>query len=323
MASPNISEIASTTLRNYAPAIQDAASNNVALLSFLKEKGKIRKLDGGDDILQHLEYALNGTAAWYSGYDNLDITPQDVITSSNWDWKQANVNVVYSGLEAEVQNTGRERLKDLVEVRTENAKRAIIDLVEAGLFSDGTGAGGKQLGGLQLIVADTPGSATVGGISDATYTWWQNNTFDCSTDGGAAMSSSNARSYMNKALLEVIRGKERPHAGFADDNYYNFFEESLQAIQRISDPRVGKSGFENLVYKGIPIVLAGGQGGKISSNHLYFLNFDYLYFCVHKNRYFMPDEKRDAINQDACVIPMWFAGALTCSNREMQTVIIA
>jgi len=322
MANPNISEITTTTLRNYSKSIQDAASNNIALLNFMKKKGKIDYADGGEDILQHLEYALNGTAKWYSGYDVLDTTPQDVITSSHWAWKQASVNVVCSGLETEVQNTGKNALKNLLKVRIENAKKAIMDLVEQGMYSDGTGDGGKQLGGLLLLVPDDPTTGTAGGINRANYAFWRSVVYDVSTNA-TTFDGTTARSIMNTVWLQLVRNQEKPDAIFAGDTYYAAYESSLQAIQRIGDPKTGNSGFENLLYKSIPVVLAGGKGGHISDTRMYFLNFDYIYFRPSKNRYFAPGTKRYAFNQDADVVPLFFAGNMTASNLGMQGVICA
>jgi hypothetical protein len=39
--------------------------------------------------------------------------------------------------------------------------------LSADMYSDGTATSGKQIGGLQLLVADTPTTGTVGGINRA------------------------------------------------------------------------------------------------------------------------------------------------------------
>lgn len=67
MASPNLTEIVTTTLRNRAPEIADNVTNHNALLRRLKEKGHIMHVDGGRTIVLPLEYAENSTAKWYAG----------------------------------------------------------------------------------------------------------------------------------------------------------------------------------------------------------------------------------------------------------------
>jgi len=108
---------------------------------------------------------------YYSGSETLNIGASDVITAAEFDWKQAAVAVQASGLEIDVQNTGKEMVIDLLEARIKNAERTMKNNITSGLYSDGTGTGGKQIGGLQLLVADDPTTGTVGGINRATYSF--------------------------------------------------------------------------------------------------------------------------------------------------------
>ncbi len=61
MASPNLSEIVTTTLRNRSKKLADSVSNHNALLRRLKERGNMNLADGGRTIIQELEYAENTT----------------------------------------------------------------------------------------------------------------------------------------------------------------------------------------------------------------------------------------------------------------------
>ena len=107
MASPNLSEIITTTLRNRTGKLADSVSKNNALLARLLEKGRVETADGGRTIVQEIEYAENGTFKRYAGYDLLNITPSDVFTSAEFDWKQAAAAISISGLE-QMQNSGKE-----------------------------------------------------------------------------------------------------------------------------------------------------------------------------------------------------------------------
>lgn len=64
MASPNLSEIVTTTLRNRSKALADNVSANNALLFRLRQKGNRKPVSGGTDIIQELEYAENSTFMW-------------------------------------------------------------------------------------------------------------------------------------------------------------------------------------------------------------------------------------------------------------------
>jgi hypothetical protein len=69
MATPNINwgEITTTTLFNRSRSLADDVSKNNAALSRLSAKGKIKTFDGGQAIVQEIEYSENGTFKRYSG----------------------------------------------------------------------------------------------------------------------------------------------------------------------------------------------------------------------------------------------------------------
>jgi hypothetical protein len=317
MASPNLSELITTTLRNRSSDIADNVTNKNALLTRLKEKGKIRTLSGGRTIVEPLTYAENSTFQYFNGYDVLNINPSDVISAAEFSWKNAAVNVSISG-EEERQNSGSEAILNLLEARIQNAMDTMANNIATGLYSDGTGSGGKTIGGLQLLVADTPTTGSPGGINRATFTFWRNSTFDATTDGGGAASATNIQGYMNTVYNGLVRGVDAPDMIVADNNYFGFYQSSLQAQQRFADPTVGDSGFVTLRYAGADVIL---EGSAIPADHMYFLNTDYLGLTVHKDAFFTPQEDKRSINQDATVVPMLFMGNMTASNLSLQGVL--
>lgn len=321
MASPNLSEIVTTTLRNRSGRLADNVTKNNALLMRLRSRDKVRPVSGGRTIVQEIEYAENSTYKRYSGYELLDIAPSDVFTAAEYNYAQAACAVSISGLE-ELQNAGENQVIDLLESRIGNAERTIMNNISVDCYSDGTADGGKQIGGLQALIDSTPATGTVGGIDAATWSFWRNIAFDATTDGGAAATNANIQSYMNRVYLQLCRGPDKPDLIVADNNYYRLYLESLQAIQRIQSDEMAQAGFESLKYMGADVVLDGGFGGGAPTNSMYFLNCDYLYFRPHRNRNFVPiGDERFAVNQDAMVQLIGFAGNLTTSGRFLQGVL--
>ena len=320
MASPNLSEIITTTLRNRSGQLADNVSEGNALLKKLKEKGAWKSASGRT-IVQELDYAENGTFMYYSGGEVLNVSSSDVLSAAEFDWKQAACAVTATGLEIDVQNVGKEAVIDLLEARIKNAQRTMRNNICNGMYSDGTGTGGKQIGGLQHIVADTPTSGTVGGINRANFSFWQNQTYDADSDGGTAATASNIQTYMNAMWLECVRGTDKPDLIMADANYFKLFWGSLQAIQRITDPKMGQAGFQNVMFNTAPVVYEDNSG--MPENHMYFLNTDYIFLRYAAKRLFKPLERVHSINQDAIVQLITFAGNLTCSNCSLQGVLKA
>jgi len=329
-ANSSISDIIATTIQSRSGEIADNVANQNALLYKLKERGNVKPFSGGNVILQELSYNDTNTsnAMMYSGYDTLNIGVNSPISASSWDIKQAASAVTISGLEM-LQNSGKEQIIDLLESRIDVAESQLANLIgdsTNGIYSDGTGSGGKAITGLQSIVADAPSTGTVGGINRATWSFWRNYAYDATTEGGAAATSANIQSYMNQIMVNIVSGNDGPDLIACDNNYYKLYLESLQAIQRVTDEKMAGAGFASLKYYGAgrpaDVVLDGGIGGGCPTNHMYFLNTKYLMWRPHRDRNFVAiGGDRQSTNQDAVVKLIGVAGNLTCSGARYQGVL--
>ena len=337
MAFPNLSEIVTTTLRSRTGELADNMSRNNALLARLSRRGKIKTFSGGRTIVQELNYANNQTFQWYSGYQVLNIAPSQTFTAAEYPIRQSAVAVSISGLE-ELQNSGEEAIIDLLESRIENAEDTFMNGMSQGIYGDGTVTG--SVGGLQLLVASSPSTGTVGGIDRATWTFWQNQSYSSATNGGAAATAANIQNYMDSLWVTLVRGRDSPDLIVADNNYYKLYWQSLQAIQRIAtengEGEFGALGFQTLKYNTADVVLDGGfQGfstdpfpgetstgnglGGAPTNTMYMLNTKYIHWRPHARRNMVPlDPDRFSVNQDAMVKLMGWAGNMTLSNAFLQ-----
>jgi hypothetical protein len=319
MAFPNVSDIIATTIEKRSGKIQDNVSKNNALLSLLKAKGKIRPVSGGRLIYEELSFAENSNGGWYSGYDTLPVAAQDVITAAEFSYKQYAVPVIISGLE-QLQNAGQEAILDLLEQRLAVAESTMANGISVGLYSDGTGSGGKQLTGLAAAVPTDPTTGTYGGINRATWSFWRSQVEDMA----ATATTATIQAAMNTLWAKCVRGADRPNLITAGNTIWATFMGSLQPIQRFTDTEMANLGFENVKFMGAPVVLDGGIGGAETATSMHFLNTNYLHFRPHKDRNMvaLKGGARTAINQDAEVSILAFAGNLTCSGAQFQGLLI-
>jgi hypothetical protein len=322
MASPNLGEIITTTLRNRTGKPADSVSKNNALLNRLLEKGKVDTADGGRTIVQEIEYQENGTFKRYAGYDLLNVSPSDVLTAAEYDWKQAVAAISISGLE-QMQNSGKEVMIKLLAARIKNAQKTLRNNIALDCYSDGTADGGKQIGGLAVAVSSTPTTGTFGGINRASWPFWQNQKFAGVADGGGAKSATNIQSYMNKLWFKCVRGADHPDLIVADNIDYGFYLASLQTIQRITSDKMAQAGFTSLKYMNADVVLDGGFGGGAPASQMFFLNTDYIFLRPHAQRNFVEiGGERVNPNQDAIVKLIGWMGNLTVSNQFLQGALI-
>ena len=314
MAFPNISDILATTIESRTRAIADNVTDNNAILKKLSMRGNIKTFSGGSSILQELSFQENTNSGWYSGYDLLPVGVSDVISAAQYSIKQAAVPVIISGLEM-LQNSGKERMIDLMDSRLSVAESTMANLISGGLYSDGTGAGGKEIDGLDAAVPIDPTTGTYGGIDRATWTFWQSQ-----VGGGAGTDPTNIQERMNALWASLVRGTDRPDLIMVDNDFWSDYVASLQALQRFTSPETGNLGFPTLKYMDADVCLDGGIGGFCPAYTAFFLNTKYLHYRPHSGRNMVPlsPNKRYSVNQDAEVQILAWAGNLTTSGAQFQ-----
>ena len=238
--------------------------------------------------------------------------------------------------------TGKEKMIDLLESRIGNAERTMQNNISNDCYSNGTADGGKQIGGLQLLVGDVNNSGTVGGIDSSVWGFWQDNVQSFATNG-LAPGPATMQTMMNRTWLGQARQADKPDLFIADNVYFRYYWESLQAIQRIQSEDSAMAGYMNLKFMTADVVYDGGFQGTSAGNvsvlgsggswlsgsgapasHMYVLNTDFLFLRPHQDRNMVPlDPDRFSVNQDAMVKLIAWAGNAAMSNRFLQGVIKA
>ena len=316
MASPNISELATVAIESRRRRLADNVTDNTALLSRMKQRGKIRTVSGGRTIYEELEYAENATYRRFTGYETLNIQPSDVMTAAEYDFKQAAVAVTISEREA-LQNSGKEKMIDLLEGRIGNAEKTFVNRLSGDLYSDGTADGGKQVGGLAAAIPSTPAVGVYGGINRASWPFWQPKKVGGVNVGGA----SNILEKMMELWTLTCRNMDKVDLMPADNVMYRLYWQALQVQQRFMNPELAKAGFTNLKFLSADVVLDGGVGGSAPDQTMYFLNTDYIHWRPHRDANMVPLDDRFAINQAAMVKLIHWMGNLTMSNASLQGVL--
>lgn len=339
-ANSSVTDIIATTIQSRSGKLADDVTNNNALLRRLKAKGNVRPFSGGNVILEEIMYtdATTINANSYSGYELINITPNSPISAAQFDIKQYAGSISMSGLEM-LQNSGKEAFIDLMEGRVKVAEAQLMNRIDYDTYLDGTGNSSKNIVGLALAVPDAPTTGTYGGISRSSFAFWQSQAYSGVTNGGAAVSAANIQAYMTALSIRQVRGSDKPDLYIGDNTYFQYYVNSLQAIQRVTSSGAGSAGagFSSLKFYGggleADVVLGGGLSGAVSSSvstsgatsaHMWSLNTNYIFFRPHRDRNFVPiGGERQSINQDAVVKLIGWAGNLTCSNASLQGVLIA
>jgi hypothetical protein len=317
-ANAAISDVVATTIQNRSRTVADNVTKNNAILLKMNGQGNVKTFSGGNVIMQELSFQQNGNAGWYSGYEALPIGAQDVISAAQYDIKQAAAAVTMSGLEM-LQNSSKEQIIDLMEARIKVAEATMQNLIAAGIYSDGTANGGKQINGLLNAVAKVP-TNLYGGIDRTAWPFWAN---QAQIGVGGAATSANIQGKFNTMYAKCCRGNDHIDLIMVDNGYWGLYMASLQAIQRFSDSKLGDLGFPAVKFMQADVVLDGGIGGFAPVNAAYFLNTKYIFLRPHSARNFvaLDPSKRYSVNQDAVVQLIAWAGNLCMNGSQFQGVL--
>ena len=320
MTNPNISQLLSTTMENQLAKVVDNIAENNIIFNKLRERGRILKQGGGTTFRETLSYAENGTIQSQGQYDTYDTTPQDVITSADFDQKIITGTITMTDLES-AQNNAKEQIIPLMKAKMEVLKTSFDNYFGDQSYGDGTGSGGKDLGGLELLVADDPTTGTVGGINRATSgnEFWRNQLYDFSVESITA-SAVTIQSSMNVLYRRCqTQGGQLIDLITAGDTYFGYYEDSLQANQRFNDGKLAKLGFDALKYKAADVV----YDTKCADAKMYFLNTRFLSYKYIGDNMMSVGSATRPHNQGVTVVPMTSMGNLTITNAKVHGVMIA
>jgi hypothetical protein len=301
---PNFDALLSTTLQNYRPTLVDNIFTARVLLDHLNSKGRVLVEEGGSSIVEPLVYAQNDTTGSYSGYDAIDLTPQEGISAAEYNWKQMASSIAISGIE-EAKNRGTEAIIKLLNAKIMQAEESIKEELNQMLYGDGTGNGGKDFNGLANIIS---ASGTVGGIDSSTNTWWQSTS---TAVGGALTLLAMAGAYNTAS-----RGNDTPDMIVTTQTLFEKYESLLTSQVRYQDTTKANSGFQNLMFKQTPVVF----DVSCTSGVMFFMNSKYLKLVGMNGHWFQTTDfqKGTVAGVDARYALVLSFGELTCSNRARQ-----
>lgn len=276
----------------------------------LKKDGFWQTRDGGTSIVEPLLHGENSTVRSFSGYDLIDVTPQTGISAAEYNWKQVAGTVSISG-EEEFKNGGsRTRIINLLDSKIRQLEMSMKLDINEQLFGDGTGNGGKDITGLQAAVENGAAWSTYGGIDSDAYTFWRNQYI---AEAGALDIAS-----MRTLFNSTSRGNSKPKLIITTQNAYEAYE-VLAATDndKNTDLKLGDAGFQNLLYKGTPVVF----DEDCPAQTMYFLNPEFMKFVVGKGRDFVTSPFMKPINQEARVSQVIVYCQLLLNNRARQGVL--
>lgn len=288
----------STTLRNYSRKLRDNIFNAFRFLKWLKAKGRVQYEDGGTYIMEHILYGKNTTTKAYSGYEALDVTPQDGVTMAQYNWREYGGTIAISRAEKR-KNSGKHRLLSLLDAKTQQAESSLQDTITTDLFANISSTPSKAIDGIFLHASNTPSTTTLGSISGATYVWWRN------YQQSVGAYANNLESYMRTGFNSVSSGgADYPNCVLCSQTAYEYYESLGVGGKRfVDDQKSMDLGFEVLKFKGADMFWDAGIASNVpaTGESMIILNSKAIHLVIDKESDFIITDFIEPDNQTAYV----------------------
>ena len=309
MSNPSFDQILTTTFNKHRAKFVDQVFGARPLTFFLMQAGQIRMVDGGATIVEPLIVAQNGTVETYENADALSPAVTAEFSAAQYNWRQLVVSVKILGIE-EAKNAGSSRILDLLEAKIMVARESVTDFFNSMFHSSTTtapsGSGWNNLG--YLLGQNTN---AVGGIATSSNTYWQVNV---DSDAEVLTTADMTTLYNNASV-----GGDQPGVVITTQALYEKYEGLLQPQLRYSSSKVADAGFQNLMFKGAPVL----YDADTASGFMWFLNPKYIRLIGHTQKWFTPTPFIRTVLEDSRTSQVFCYGNLIVNNRNRHAVATA
>jgi len=297
----NWDTLLTTTLNNYRKTLTDNVFGGRVLLDYLQSNGRVRMVEGGMNIVEPLLLGP-GEANSYTQWQVLQVNAVGGISAAVFPWRQIFATIIISGLE-EAQNNGKEQIINLLEAKIMQAEETLKAILSQMLWGTRAGSPAADFTSLLTLVdatgaagGITPDSTPVGGVVPMENLWrsptWNAATATGTDSKGAPITGmppvgTYDGTELEKALRRMFMlssdgGKDHVDAIFAGDLWFEAYEASLTPQVRYTDTTKANLGFQNLMFKNVPIFWDPDAPGGTALG----LNSKYIGLAIHSDRNF-------------------------------------
>lgn len=312
MATPiGTNELTAISERHVLPSIQDMAYNTNALLFRLNAANK-KVIAGGTQVEQPFMYSKFTTGGPYSGYEPLDVAPQDTIKNGAWDMKQHYVPVTIDGRTIAL-NAGPKSIASVIVTGLEQARIQMADNLGTGVYSDAT-TNPKEIDGLKGAIDAGSVTTTYAGLTRSTNTWL-NSTVDAS-------SGTLTLAFLRTLISSATIGGFTPTVLLGRKEQYNRLAALLVANQRFitQDEATTSAGFLNVAFENTPFIVDDKvfDGPNASNSAILALNENVIDIAIWGDNDFDLIDFQMPVNQDAYTARLQWYGNLIVRNPRVQ-----
>jgi hypothetical protein len=337
----------STTLAAYRKTMIDNIFKDSAFLAYIRNSGAWKSQNGGERIAFPLMYGDNDTIKTVGGYEVLDTTPQDGMTTAFFEWAEVGGTISISRKE-ERQNNGEGRLINLLESKIKQAEMTMREKLNGDLLQGTVSSATfvpelSTAGNLGLLPlgyflrklnqTDPTRGGNVGNIAGSTYAWWRHKTADIGANGSQTGNNFavNVTTYagikvaLKRMYNETSKGSGgSPDLVVMDQVSFETYENALDTQVRYQNTKMADMGFDTIKLKGatciwdekVPDVYTGTAA--ITKGTAFFLNTNFYNVFYDSETDIITTPFVEPENQTVKTAKILFMGnAAVCNMRKL------
>ncbi len=311
----NLNELQAATdyyIKNEQP--EDIYFTSNVLLFKLLSLGKT--YPGGKKIQVNLEYDMTHAGA-YGPKSEMPISKKEIINAAFFEYA-AYYATLTMDMDDDLINSGETAIVDLLRAKLKNAEKSIRKVMASQIYDKratslaaSTDPNARPFNGLGDLF-NTTSSDEYGEISEDQMSLWAPNVVTSAKTMGFEFMQEIRRE------ASIDNGNEgKPDLYITTQALQDAFERTLQVQARYSDKKLLDVGFDNILFKGAPIV----DDDKCDAGYVYGLNTQFLDVLTHTKRNFTKPEWKSPIRQpDTATANIRWAGNLVCKNRKAHVL---
>lgn len=317
MTAMNLTELqAATDYYIFQEQPVDIYFTSNVLIHKLMSQGKT--YPGGKKIQVDLEYDMTHAGA-YGPKSELPIAKKEIVNAAFFEYA-AYYATLTMDMDDDLINSGDQAIVNLLRTKLKNAEKSIRKTMANEIYDrrqDSLAASSdpnaRPFNGLKdLFNVNASGTAQAtsvayGEISEDQMSLWAPNVISGSKTMGFEFMQEVRRT------ASIDNGNEgKPNLYLTTMALQDAFENTLQVQARYADQKLLDAGFNNILFKGVPIV----DDDEVGASELYGLNTRFLDILTHTKRNFTKPVWHSPIRQpDTATANIRWAGNLVCKNR--------
>lgn len=260
-------------------------------------------VDGGEKIREFLEYARSNTGS-YGNDTTIPVGKVDIVNAARFRWGGYYASNTIDLAERRA-NSGKAAMVKLIKTKIQNIQKTIRDNMGSEIY--GSAADDDCFLGLGNLTNASTATA-YGEIAEDDMAQWKAN----------LITTTEVISY--KVMQKIWRAPgigvsnaDKPDLAITTEIMKDGFERTLQTQQRFTDKDLLKVGFENILFKGAPVVADDNQ----TAGYMDAINSRYLKIKTHEDFNFtVPVWEAERQTPDTLSANTRWSGQLVCSNRK-------